>query len=197
MYATYTSAAPVTYTAAAPYGSMPTSPSRRSVITAPAQPKLAPLALTPARALAEIDTTADDGGPAGLVLVVTPRSTGSALVVDDAGHLLTAWHVVAGFSKVSVWLKAPGDASPDQGRPLIARVARANRQSDLALLVLEDEVPGLVPLKLANSAALKRGEPVHVLGHAGGDRWAYSIARFIRLKARHSWVSQGRFVLRC
>ena len=97
---------------------------------------------------------------------------------------------------MTVWPKAPGQALPDTATPRVARVVRANRSSDLALLVIEGAVPDIEPLELAEEAALKRGEVVHVLGHANGDRWTHVLARHVRRKARHSWITQGRFVHR-
>ena len=161
-----------------------------------ATPALKPLALTPAQALVELDPSADDGASAAMLLLVTPAATGSALLVDDEGHLLTTWHLVRGFSRVTVWPKAPGQALSDTATPRFARVVRANRNSDLALLVIEGAVPDIEPLELAEEAALKRGEVVHVLGHDNGDRWTHVLARHVRRKARHSWITQGRFVHR-
>ena len=171
-------------------------PERPAISVAPARPALAPLALTPQQALVELDPTADNGASAAMMLVVTPAATGSALLVDDEGHLLTTWHLVKGFSRVTVWPKAPGQALPDTATPMLARVVRANRNSDLALLVIDGDLPDVEPLELAEEAALKRGEVVHVLGHTNGDRWTHVMARHVRRKARHSWITQGRFVHR-
>ena len=110
---------------------------QQPVVTAAPTPALAPLALTPAQALVELDPSSDTGVPGALVLLVTPNRVGSAIIVDASGHLLTAWHLVAGFSRVTVWLKAPGQVLPDSQQPRTARVVRANRNSDLALLVLD------------------------------------------------------------
>ncbi|MEM7404903.1 MAG: trypsin-like peptidase domain-containing protein, partial [Pseudomonadota bacterium] len=162
----------------------------------PAKPAVEPLALTPAQARVEFDPIADGGPQAAVMLVVTPLTQGSALLIDDQGHLLTPWHVVQGFAKVTVWTKAPGDIIPDTSVPRVARVVRANRHSDLALLALEEPPDGVEPVTLAETAKLKRGAIVHVLGHANGDRWTHVMARFSRLKPRHAWVTRGRFMHR-
>jgi len=154
------------------------------------------LGLTPNQARVELDPNSSSGPSGAVMLVVTPASHGTALLIDDKGHLLTPWHVVEGFSTVTVWLKAPGQNTPASSEPRVARVIRINRQSDLALLALEDPPETAQPLTLANSAKLKRGEIVHLLGHANGDRWTHVMARFSRLKPRHSWVTSGRFVHR-
>ena len=157
---------------------------------------LNPLGLTPSQGRIEFDSTTDASPTNAVMLVVTPNSLGSALLIDNEGHLLTPWHVVQGFSTVTVWAKAAGQNIPDGVSPMVARVVRANRQSDLALLVLEDGAVAAEPVVLADSVDLKRGEIVHLIGHSNGNRWTHVMARFSRLKKRHSWVTKGRFVHR-
>jgi hypothetical protein len=174
----------------------PVSATDSALAVAPAKPALEPLALTPEQAVVEFDPSADNGASAAVMLVVTPAASGSALLIDDEGHLLTTWHLVKGFSRVTVWPKAFGQVLPDTATPLLARIVRVNRNSDLALLVIEGALPNVGPLELAEKATLKRGEVVHVLGHNNGDRWTHLVARHVRRKARHSWITHGRFVHR-
>jgi hypothetical protein len=166
----------------------------RPAITVKPQPSLGQLGLTPTQAQIELDPFADGRIPRSLVLIVTPRGVGSGVVVDDAGHILTNWHSVNGFERVTVWLKANGSGSPDVSAPHVARLIRGNRSSDLALLELETVPEGLEPMPLALEVSAKRGDVMYLVSHFGSSSWRFAPARFVNVKPRHSWLTGGRFV---
>jgi S1-C subfamily serine protease len=82
-------------------------------------------------------------------------ASGSAFVVDSAGYLITALHVVAEAREVSVLL--PGD------QPQHADVLGVDVADDLAMLHIPQT--DLVPLALTNLAAIRPGQDLIVLGY--------------------------------
>lgn len=101
------------------------------------------------RCLARIDTLVVERGKHG---------EGSAVVVDPAGVLLTAAHVVDGADDVYVTLS--------DGRQLVAEVTRCDAKADVA--ELQVDAAGLVALPRAASEPAA-GDVVRAYGrHAGG-----------------------------
>ncbi|MES1172182.1 MAG: trypsin-like peptidase domain-containing protein [Bacteroidota bacterium] len=84
------------------------------------------------------------------------RGTGSGVVLDGAGNIVTNRHVVSRASKVSVTL-------PD-GRELSAKVVGADSQTDVAVVRLDKPPAGLVAARLGDSDKLDVGEWVLAVG---------------------------------
>jgi serine protease Do len=88
--------------------------------------------------------------------------SGASGVIWPPGAVLTNHHVVAGASaEVPVTLA--------DGRVSTARVVRASRGLDLALLALDAD--GLTPAPIGDSARLRVGELVFAVGHPWGQPW--------------------------
>ena len=85
--------------------------------------------------------------------------TGTGIVFDDLGHILTNFHVIADAERVFV--------IAEDGAPRPARVIGGFAGSDLAVLEVDD-TDGLVPLVLGSSEAAEVGDPVIAIGNALG-----------------------------
>ncbi|HEY2716925.1 MAG TPA: trypsin-like peptidase domain-containing protein [Solirubrobacterales bacterium] len=85
-------------------------------------------------------------------------ASGSGIVLDSEGHVLTNNHVVEGGSEISVKLESEGTAYP-------ATVVGTEPNSDLALLRVEAPASKLHPLKLGNSSEVEVGDPVVAIGN--------------------------------
>ena len=86
-------------------------------------------------------------------------SLGSGVIFDNAGHVLTAYHVVEGAtSDIYVTLH--------DGRVIPATVLGSNAYSDVAVLQLATN-PGIKPVPLGDSSQVKVGDPVLVIGNPG------------------------------
>ena len=90
---------------------------------------------------------------------LVPVGTGTGIVIDNAGHVLTNFHVIAGAESVLV-IGQDGVERP-------AQVIGEAADFDLALLELSD-FEGLVPIPFGSSAALEVGDPVVAIGNALG-----------------------------
>ncbi|HXF31924.1 MAG TPA: trypsin-like peptidase domain-containing protein [Solirubrobacterales bacterium] len=85
-------------------------------------------------------------------------ASGSGVVLDDEGHVLTNNHVIEGASEVTVSLESEGQMYP-------ATVVGTEPNSDLALLKVEAPAAKLHPLKLGDSDQVEVGDPVVAIGN--------------------------------
>ncbi len=86
------------------------------------------------------------------------NSLGSGVIVTKEGHIITNTHVVDQVDEIEVQLS--------DGRTTKARLVGADEQSDLA--VLKIDVPGVTPLKLADSETVQPGDFVLAIGNPFG-----------------------------
>ncbi|MFC2020577.1 S1C family serine protease [Chloroflexota bacterium] len=83
------------------------------------------------------------------------REIGSGFIIDDEGHVLTAYHVIENLTEIVVVLADESIST--------ATVKGSSRISDVAILTLED-APAASPLSFANSATISVGQPVVTIG---------------------------------
>jgi S1-C subfamily serine protease len=85
-------------------------------------------------------------------------ASGSGVVLDDEGHVLTNNHVVEGGEEISVSLE-------EGGQMYTAEVVGTEPNSDLALLKVDAPASQLHPLKLGDSDEMEVGDPVVAIGN--------------------------------
>ncbi|MBS1885035.1 MAG: trypsin-like peptidase domain-containing protein, partial [Actinobacteria bacterium] len=85
-------------------------------------------------------------------------ASGSGVVLDDEGHVLTNNHVVEGGEEIKVSFESEGQMYP-------AEVVGTEPNSDLALLKVEAPASKLHPLKLGDSSKMEVGDPVVAIGN--------------------------------
>ncbi|MBN9621503.1 MAG: trypsin-like peptidase domain-containing protein, partial [Actinobacteria bacterium] len=85
-------------------------------------------------------------------------ASGSGVVLDDEGHVLTNNHVVEGGEEISVSLEEGGEMYR-------AEVVGTEPNKDLALLKVEAPASKLHPLKLGDSDEMEVGDPVVAIGN--------------------------------
>ena len=85
------------------------------------------------------------------------QATGSGIVVDTDGTILTNWHVVSNAVKVTVSLS--------RGKTVDAKVVGKDPSNDLAVLRIRPDGLSLHPLTLGDSATAKVGDPVLAIGN--------------------------------
>jgi S1-C subfamily serine protease len=88
-------------------------------------------------------------------------ATGSGIVIDSEGHVLTNNHVIEGASKISVKLGASNTT-------YTGTVVGTDPATDLALLEVEAPASQLHPLTLGNSSEMEVGDPVVAIGNPFG-----------------------------
>ena len=92
-----------------------------------------------------------------------PRGTGSGFIWDDAGHIVTNFHVIEGASEASVKLA--------DGRSFRASLVGASPEHDIAVLKIGVGFKGLRPIPVGTSGDLKVGQRVYAIGNPFGLDW--------------------------
>jgi S1-C subfamily serine protease len=85
------------------------------------------------------------------------QATGSGIVIDSGGTILTNYHVVENAIKVTVSFK--------KGEAVEAKVVGKDPSNDLAVLRIPTDGVTLHPLALGSSSAAQVGDPVYAIGN--------------------------------
>ncbi len=85
------------------------------------------------------------------------QDTGSGIVIDGNGTILTNYHVVENAIKVTV--------SFEKGKAVEAKVVGKDPSNDLAILRIPTDGLTLHPLTLGNSSTVQVGDPVLAIGN--------------------------------
>jgi S1-C subfamily serine protease len=96
----------------------------------------------------------------------TPQGSGSGFIWDDAGHVVTNFHVIQGASGATVQLA--------DGRKYQAALVGVSPQHDLALLRIGVGLRRPRPVPLGTSADLKVGQKVFAIGNPFGLDWTFT-----------------------
>jgi len=105
--------------------------------------------------------------------LISNRSTGSGVIVDPAGYIVTNAHVVGTARRVQVMLSqsvtipgSPHSILKPAGRTVNADVIGADQETDIAVLKIAET--GLPSLKFADSEAIQQGDFVFAAGSPFG-----------------------------
>ena len=96
----------------------------------------------------------EEKGPSSRVPLQAGQGSGMILTAD--GYILTNNHVVEGAEEITVAFK--------DGREFKAEIRGRDPQSDLAVIRLKEKVPGLVPIRFADSDKVRVGEFAIAIG---------------------------------
>jgi serine protease Do len=130
---------------------------------------LADLALKVQPSVVQIRTIGYGTASSGSAGYVTSQhGTGSGVILDSEGFIVTNAHVVEGAQRIEVWLQETlqkDDPSPGlmQKRSEIAHLVGKDPSTDLAVIKIDRS--GLVPLNVANSDLLRQGQIVMAIGN--------------------------------
>jgi S1-C subfamily serine protease len=96
-------------------------------------------------------------------VMTVPRGTGSGFIWDDAGHVVTNFHVVEGASEAIVKLA--------DGRDYKASLVGASPGHDIAVLKIGVDFKRPPPVPVGTSKGLKVGQKVFAIGNPFGLDW--------------------------
>jgi serine protease Do len=111
-------------------------------------------------------------GRSNTALIARQRVTGSGVIIDPEGYIITNAHVVSGAQKIQVLLTSPEvNGSPSSvmsatPRSLNAQIVGVDKQIDVALL--KTEAKGLPTLSFAEYKQLRQGQVVLAFGSPEG-----------------------------
>ena len=92
-----------------------------------------------------------------------PRGTGSGIIWDDAGHVLTNFHVIQGASQATIRLA--------DGRQFRATLTGASPEHDIAVLKIGVAFRRPPPIPIGTSHDLRVGQRVFAIGNPFGLDW--------------------------
>src|SRR5262249_30811750 len=92
-----------------------------------------------------------------------PAGTGSGFIWDNAGHIVTNYHVVQGATGAQITLSLDGNHKPNA-----AVVVGAAPSYDMALLRISAPASELRPIPLGESRSLQVGQKVFAIGNPFG-----------------------------
>lgn len=114
---------------------------------------------------------------------MTPMGSGSGIIFDKAGYIVTNQHVIEGASKVVVTL-------PGGERKVTARIIGSDMKTDLAVLKIEAQ--NLPVAKLGDSSQVKVGEVAVAIGNPMGQEYAGSVTAGIVSAMNRNLSVDGR-----
>ena len=128
---------------------------------------------SPAQDLAKLPDLVDKVAPSVVSVAIEPPKgsklgpqSGSGIVLSSDGFIATAANVVDGVQTANVTLA--------DGSKLIGAVVGSDSRSNVAILKVHSSTP-LQEAHLANSDAVRRGQPIFVIGDPFGFRGSVSI----------------------
>jgi len=128
-----------------------------------------------------------------VVLIVTDESFGSGSIIFPELHIVTNWHVVAGYDEVAIIFKPASrqmEITPTD--VAVARVLYVDQISDLALLELMRPLPdGIAPIELGSTTEVNVGDDVHAIGHPTGEFWTYTKGYVSQIRPGYEWFTEG------
>jgi len=92
-----------------------------------------------------------------------PRGTGSGFIWDDAGHVITNYHVIEGASAATIKLA--------DGRDYQASLVGASPSHDIAVLRIAVDFKRPPPVPIGTSGDLRVGQRVYAIGNPFGLDW--------------------------
>ncbi len=91
---------------------------------------------------------------------VPQEGTGSGVVIDQQGHVLTNYHVIKGADKISITLA--------DGTEVAGRITGADPENDLAVVQFDPRGRTLTTIPFGNSSTLRVGMKVLAIGNPFG-----------------------------
>lgn len=88
------------------------------------------------------------------------QAEGSGFVIDESGHLVTNYHVIAGASDIEV--------SFSNKESMKAKIVGYDQPTDVALLKVDADARALTPLELGDSERVEVGDSVVAIGNPFG-----------------------------
>lgn len=137
-------------------------------------------------------SSGDAGSPQNVFLKVLPSAvkvltndghgTGVVISKKNNGYLITNHHVIDGYQTVGLVF----GTDQDNDAVTLGEVVRYDEVSDLALVRLKTEKPGILPIEI-NKDGIQIGDDVHAVGHPLGEDWTYTRGYVSQQRKNYSW----------
>jgi putative serine protease PepD len=150
------------WAAGRPPGSLPCGPTRRRVTTTTAQAAISPVIVNNTESVNAVTAAAQKASPSVVTISVSSGSsggTGSGIILDTEGHILTNTHVVTLDGAAA---DAAVEVRTNDGQVYKATVVGTDPLSDLAVIKIDAQ--GLTPATLGDSGAVNVGDTAIAIG---------------------------------
>ena len=125
-----------------------------------------------------------------VTLITTPNSMGSGVAIDEAGLILTNYHVIEGEDVVTVRYKPETIFQDISIESYIADVVYRDPITDLALIKLRYAPGNIRPVELGSRRDIRVGADVHAIGHPLGNVWTYTRGYISQYRPQHNWATE-------
>ena len=125
-------------------------------------------------------------------IVASQQATGSGVIIDPDGYVITNAHVIEGALKIDVSVHTNDENAPDEHRHFAAKIVGTDHETDLALLKID--ASKLPTLAFLNSNTLRQGQLVVALGSPLGLENSLTVG-FISAPVRHLRAGSPMFYI--
>ncbi|HXK05325.1 MAG TPA: trypsin-like peptidase domain-containing protein [Verrucomicrobiae bacterium] len=137
------------------------------------------------RALAPLE---DDETRTGFL--ANQQATGSGVILDPEGYIITNNHVVDNALKIDISVAAPNQPDGDDHQHYVGKIVGVDRDSDLALIKIDAK--NLPTLPFCDSGQLKQGQLVIAVGSPLGLENTLTVG-YVSAPVRHLRADQPMF----
>tara|TARA_B100001093_G_scaffold493938_1_gene536742 strand:+ start:1995 stop:3200 length:1206 start_codon:yes stop_codon:yes gene_type:complete len=127
----------------------------------------------------------------GVVAIFSADATGSGVVIDKEGLVITNWHVIEGNSDVSIVFKPPVGSKAVPSAIHKAQVIKIDKTRDLALLRPLYPPKNINYIKFPNDYEFSEdylvSQEAHCIGHPNGFRWTYTRGIISQIRSNEQW----------
>ena len=126
------------------------------------------------------------------ILSLDSKVTGSGVIINEKGQILTNWHVASNYEKMFVYLfneEISSFEDLDNQEYYLANVKGVDHKRDLALLEFEN--PKNIKfkfLKLGHGRQVEIGDQVFAIGHPRNIMWTPTSGEINRIRKNYKWV---------
>jgi hypothetical protein len=113
-------------------------------------------------AIASSGPSTDGDAVKAIFMIQTESSSGTGFLFHDNRHILTAYHVVEGTKQNKVKVRDLGDANAP--KDYSASIQNAWKDCDIALLYLDEPIPGVQHFTLSPSQTLRHNMKIRTYG---------------------------------
>ena len=120
------------------------------------------------------------------------EALGTGFLVDEAGLVLSNWHVVEKATNMFLWtLPADGPSSDkllfEKHEYFNATVVAKNKKQDLAIIKVNGLPKTIKPVQLGTNEIINIGDDVFAIGHSMSLPWTFSKGMVSQIRKDYEW----------
>ena len=125
-----------------------------------------------------------------IVYIITDNGTGTGLIIDKGGLVLTDWHVVKDAKTIAAVFRPKSVADLGKNLIIAANVVKIDSGSDLALLQLPHPPGNMKPVTFGDASKVRVGDQVFSIGLPTPQGLRYGDAQVTELHSTIAWSEE-------